>query len=742
MPKPARLRRPPPPYPRVVTLVTLCLIGALLYVAQEVLVPLALAVLLTFLLAPLVALLQRVRVGPVGVGRVPAVLVSVLLGVGVIGALLWAVESQFVDVVNKLPQYTQQIREKVVKLTSGGGTFGTIAEKLQTTYKAVSPPTTLPARVGPAATNPAAATNSAAAGTDGGGAESPAAPAPPADGGNVPAAHLPAPLAGATARPGAPTLPFVTPDNPLPVRVYAETPSLAGAVTGYLSKSLNPLATAFLVLVFVIFMLLGQEDLRDRMIRLAGTGQLDLTTEALDDAGHRVSRYLLAQSLVNGIYAVLVGAGLWVIGKTLGSGTPGGFPNVVLFGLLCGVFRFIPYVGPWLGAAMPLAIAFGFFPTNGVFFATLALFVVLEVTVSQVAEPVLYGSSTGLSAIAVLVAAAFWAWLWGPIGLLLSTPITVVLVVMGRYIPQLRFLPVLLGDEPALAAHARAYQRLAALDRDQATDVATAYAKEHGLAAAYDDVLLPALAMAEQNHHRGTLSRERYRFVRRHVRDLADELAELPEAAGGGGGGSGEAVRTSASGTATSPVVPDAAADPAGGRVVCVPASGLADEIAAGMLAAVLRRQGFDATALPARPRDGTDPWAAVAGVDAVCVSALPPAAAAHARRACKRVAALAGGGASPSAAATPGSGPAVVVGLWSPRDRPSAAPAGQSGTTAGEKSTTAKAVQPATDATPARPGGVPDAVRRRVACDDRTAVVDTLAAAVAAVRERLAGGN
>ena len=740
--KPRRSRSPgrqpsSPPYPRVVTFVLLCLVGALLYVAQEVLVPIALALLLSFLLAPLVALLQRVRVGRFGIGRVPAVLVSVLLGVGVLGGLLWAVETQVVDVINKLPTYQTQIREKISKFTSGGGTISKVTNSLEQTYKAVSPPTSRPAS--------GSATAPAGDGSTGAAAATAAPPAPPAEAANP----------GDGPPPGSAN-PKFTPDNPLPVREFPQEPSLGGSITTYLSKSLNPLTTAFIVFVFVIFMLLGQDDLRDRLIRLAGTAQLDVTTEALDDAGKRVSRYLLAQSIVNGTYAVLVGVGLWVIGKTLG-GTAGGFPNVVLFGLLCGVFRFIPYVGPWLGAAMPLAVAFGFFPTNGVFFATLGLFVTIEAVVSQVAEPLLYGSSTGMSAIAVLVAAAFWAWLWGPIGLLLSTPLTVVLVVIGRYVPQLQFITVLLGDEPALAPHARVYQRLAALDREQGGDVATNYLKEHGLAAAFDDVLLPALAMAEQNHHRGSLSRERYRFVRRNVKDLAEELADLPEAAAGAGK-EGELLPATTSsspsqavpsdrlpsgvlpGTATSPVVPDGPgttgdADRRRLKVLCVPAAGVADEIAADMVAVVLRRRGFDATAASARPRDGVDPLAAVNGVDVVCVSALPPAAAAHARRVCKRLKGDSGAGQRSAAdgPATTG-GPALVVGLWSPRDIPSAAPAGTTGSTAGERSTTAKAVGPAEDAAPGPPGHVPEAVRRRVACDDSVAVVSTLAAAVAEV--------
>ena len=237
----------------------------------------------------------------------------------------------------------------------------------------------------------------------------------------------------------------------------------------YLGGALHPLATAFLVIVFVIFMLLRREDLRDRMIRLVSSGRLNLTTTAVADATDRISSYLFSLAIVNLCYGGCVAGGLWIIGKLLGHGHP--FPNALLWGLLCGVSRFIPYVGVWVGAALPVALSFGLFPGYGVFFATAGMYATYELLVSQFVEPLLYGARTGMSTIAVLASAVFWAWLWGPVGLLLSTPLTVILVVIGKHVPQLQFLDILLGDEPVLEPPVRIYQRLLALDAEESAEL-------------------------------------------------------------------------------------------------------------------------------------------------------------------------------------------------------------------------------------------------------------------------------
>ena len=224
------------------------------------------------------------------------------------------------------------------------------------------------------------------------------------------------------------------------------------------SSAIHPLGTGLIVFILVIFMLLGREDLRDRMIRLMGAGQVNTTTQALSEAGGRTSQYLLSLAIVNLCFGALVAAGLWVIGMLLGSGQS--FPNVLLWGLICGFARFIPYVGTWVGASLPIALGFGLFKGYGVFGATLGMFLCYEGIISQVIEPKLYGSRTGMSTLAVLVSAIFWTWLWGPVGLLLSMPLTVILLVIGKYVPQLQFLDVILGDEPVLEPPVRLYQRL------------------------------------------------------------------------------------------------------------------------------------------------------------------------------------------------------------------------------------------------------------------------------------------
>src|SRR3954453_2419380 len=239
-------------------------------------------------------------------------------------------------------------------------------------------------------------------------------------------------------------------------------------------------------------MLLGREDLRDRVIRLIGQGRINVTTQAMDEAATRISRYLIAQCIVNGTYGLAISLGLWLIGLTFGHNSPG-FPNWFLWGLLTAILRFIPYIGPWIGAAFPIVLSLAVYHGMGVPLAVVGMFLVIELISNNFMEPWLYGSSTGISTVAILVAAVFWTWLWGPVGLLLSTALTVVLVVMGKYIPPLRFLDILLGDEAPLTPSARVYQRLLALDQEEAMELVRESLQESTLEQLYDEVLLPAL---------------------------------------------------------------------------------------------------------------------------------------------------------------------------------------------------------------------------------------------------------
>lgn len=604
-------------------LASIAILLALLYFGQEVLVPLALAVLFAFLLTPLVVRSERI-----GLGRVPSTLLVVLLALGLIGVLGWTVERRFVQIVDKLPDYRESIRTKVARLTRSGGVVEkvraeiqqTVAEPAATQASPATGPSTNPS--GDAATDAAAPlqTSRTEAGT------APAAVHVPSEGERGTAAALPRP----------------TPDDPLPVRLYPKPASGLELTGEYLGRIVGPLATAGLVIVFVIFMLVAREDLRDRLIRLVGDSSLHVTTQALDDAATRVSRFLIAQSIINASFGLSVAAGLWVIDLTLGGGRSG-LVTAVVAGLLCGVLRFVPYIGTWIGAALPLGLAFAAYPGNNVFLATVAMFVVIEVVISQVIEPNLLGSSTGLSPIAVLASAVFWTWLWGPIGLLLSMPLTVVLVVMGKYVPQLSFLDVLLGDEPVLDLPTRVYQRLIAGNDEEAAELAAEHLAETPLEAVYDQLLLPALAQAELDAHRGKLDDGRLVLVRQGIRDIAESLADrkvqedvadaaaqtvrdAKGAAGAENGGEAKQLRRT--------LMPDATIE-----VLCLPARSEGDAVAAMMLGRLLERRGYRVTLPGSAPL--TSEVAALASAskaDAIVISAMPPKAALNVRYVLKRI--------------------------------------------------------------------------------------------------------
>jgi hypothetical protein len=423
----------------------------------------------------------------------------------------------------------------------------------------------------------------------------------------------------------------------LPVRLYPTPATALDLVGQYFGKVLSPVATAGLVVVFIIFILIGRENLRDRMILLAGGGRLHVTTQALDDAATRVGRFLTAQSLINVSYGAVIALGLWIIDRAIGGGQ-GGVRTALLAGMICAVMRYVPYIGPWLGAAVPLGLAFAAFPGNGVFLVTLAMFVGIEVVVSQAVEPNVLGSSTGVSPMAVLVSAVFWTWLWGPIGLLLSTPLTVLLVVMGKYVPQLAVLDVLLGDEPALDPTTRIYQRLIAGDDEEAAEMALGYLTERPLETVYDQILIPALAQAECDWHRGKLDDARHLWIRQGLKEIVQALGEQQQgedaddaAAARVREAKGEADRSGPASEAPAPrpALPQGAAV----SVRCLPAHDEADQIVGRMLAQVLDRRGFavthpDTVSLASEMVDSVDPRT----TDILVISALPPKAALHAR--------------------------------------------------------------------------------------------------------------
>ncbi len=539
---------------KLLTLVAIVVAVAGLYLARTVLIPFALAVLFSFLLAPLVRRLERL-----GLWRLPSVLLVSVLVFAILAGLGYVVAGQVVQFAERLPEYRSAIEQRIESLQAGAGSwFGQATANIQRLSEDLT-------RKAPATTT-----------------------APTAD------------------------------VQPTPVQVVeGPTPPLEMIVEA-LGPLLGPLATAAIVVIFVIFILVQRQDMRDRLIRLAGEDRVDVTTQAMDDAARRISRYLLMQVAVNASLGVATAIGLSLIG----------LPNAILWGLLSGALRFIPYIGIWVSALLPITISLAVFPDSWwPPLAVAGLFITLEFVSGNFVEPLLYGGSTGISPLAVLVAAVFWAWLWGPIGLLLSTPLTVCLAVAGKYVPTLSFLDVLLGDRPVLDPPVRLYQRLLAERPDEAEDLAEECLEDHGLMEVYDDLLVPALHLAELDRHRGRLDNDRLIAVQRGMRELLTELADRAEELSGTSVGDPQ------------PMVAAETPPPANLQALCLPARDESDEIVAGMLAQVLTNAGIASRMLPANAMVGEmlDRMAAI-NPKIVCISAMPPEAMAKARYLCKRV--------------------------------------------------------------------------------------------------------
>ena len=528
-----------------------------LYFGRQALIPLALATVLAFLLAPVVGWLEKCRCG-----RLSAVAVVLVLAIALVGTLSWIVTGQLLNIVDQFPSYKANIHDRIQSL---GASHGSRLRNATNTVTELS--------------NELSAASESAMDRKAG----------KASGG-----------------------------RPIPVQV-TQPPSSAPQ---YLRTILGPLTglveTCVMVIVFTLFMLVKREDLRNRMIRLAGSSQMNVVTQALDDASRRLSRYLLLQFLVNAIYGLTVGGGTYWMG----------IPHALLWGVLGGLLRFVPYAGVPIAAAFPVALALALFPGWHQAALIFGLFIVLELITGNLVEPWLYSAHTGISSLAILVAAVFWTILWGPVGLILSTPLTVCIFLVGRYVPQLRFLDVLLGDEPGLPLEARFYQRLLALDQDEARHIAEIYLKEKPLESFYDSVLIPALALAEQDRHLNSLEAETASFISQSVRELIEELGErspnhnepLMFDPGGGNGTDPDNANQS--------------------RVsfVCIPAGDQADELVALMIGQLLERSGCDVRYMSFAPAAELLDEMAKDITDIAVVSALPPFAVGQARTLCKRL--------------------------------------------------------------------------------------------------------
>lgn len=430
---------------RAIALASVILVVAGLYLGREVLIPFTLAILVTFLLNPLV-----IRVRRWGLGHVAAVAVVGSAAAVFAGTLVAFVALQLADLVDSLPSYLHNAQDRLESLLNP---IRSMAGKLSESVKEITS-TTAAAETAETATS-----------------------------------------APVSAKP-------------------VDTAEQVGFFTAALQTIAAPFVLFGIVAILTGTMLIQGSDLRDRLLRLIGDTQITLTTKALDDVAERVSRYLLTQTLLNGGAGAVVAAALMLIGV----------PSALLWALLWALLRFLPFVGPWLGALMPVLTAFGVSESWAQPLATIALFIVIETILNSILEPWLYGSGTGLSPLAVIAAAIFWAWLWGWVGLLLATPMTVCLAVLGRYVDQLSFLHILLGDEPVLKPSTQLYQRLLSGQYDESYKLIQHFAQSRPLLAVFDQILVPALRRIDADRRAGLIDADAaargYTLIDRAIHEL------------------------------------------------------------------------------------------------------------------------------------------------------------------------------------------------------------------------------
>ncbi|SFV26061.1 AI-2E family transporter [Hyphomicrobium facile] len=432
----------------------------ILYYGSSVLMPLALAGLLSFVLTPAIRLLKQA-----GVPKVPAVIAVVVISIAAIGGVGVVVGGQISDLLERIPSYEYNLLKKVSSVRSASVESG-VLERARSTLNDLQAELSR-SDSGKRSAVPAAPDGTAAV-------------------------------------------------KPIPVEIHQPPEPVLDKTVSLIRPLISPLATTGLIVLFLFFILAQREDLRDRFLRLAGKGDLQRTTVALDDAGDRLSRFFIIQGLLNTSFGVFIGLCLWAMG----------LPNPVLWGVLAGLMRFVPFIGSVIASVFPIILAAAIDPGWSLVLWTAALFLVSEVMAGEVIEPMLYGRNTGLSPVAVVVATLFWTLLWGPVGLILATPLTVCLMVLGKHVEALRFLEILFGDEPALEPHERLYQRVLAGDGVEAIEVAEQSMKEMPLIRYYDDVALKALSMAYEDASAGRLSADEITEVKDAIDDVVDGLSE------------------------------------------------------------------------------------------------------------------------------------------------------------------------------------------------------------------------
>jgi predicted PurR-regulated permease PerM len=537
-----------------------------LFFARDLLVPFAFALTLAFLLAPAVSRLEDRHVP-----RVLAVVITGVLAFTVICGVGYVVARQLLNVASDLPAYRLSIQKKIASVHSSAG------QSLEKAFIAV---------------------------------EDIGADLATGSGNATPSLQKPVPQAQ-------------------PVRVVGPDRTQLESTAEFLMRFLRPIGTFGIVIVFTVYLLLKREDLRHRILLLAGIGRIRLMTQALEDATTRISQYLFFQATVNAAYGTLFGFGLFLIG----------IPNATLWGVLAGMLRIIPYVGTTTALALPLIVSVALSPSWGPPLLVIGLFLTLGLTTTNFVEPWLFSSRTGISSLALLAMAIFWTLLWGWPGLILSTPLTVCIVVLGRYVPQMSFLHTLLGTDAELSAEALFYERLLAMDQQEAHAVANRFLEGKTLVELYDSVLMPALALVEQDRHQGVLDDVRCNFFFLSIGELLAELTDYHQKETGDSGFRAPGFS----------MQEDFA-------VVCISASDQADELTTHMLVQLMEQASHQTLYLPASVSSEILGALANEPDTVIFISALPPFAFSQARTICQRV-----------RSHLPHN--RIVIGLWSPTE-------------------------------------------------------------------------
>jgi predicted PurR-regulated permease PerM len=550
-----------PNWQRAIVVLAGSVVGALtigaMYWAQAVFIPVALAIFFTFMLNPLVLWLQRR-----GLGRVFSVLTVVTASALVVLGMVWLLATQIAGLAAELPKHSDNIRAKVRtvrELLNAGSGLDKISDEIKT--ELTTPKT-------------------------------------------------PEGKEGASAAP--------SPSRPVPVELQSSVPSWMTGIGGIAGSLLEGLAQFALAFILVVFMLLNREDMRDRIIRLAGKNQVTMTTKALDEAGQRISKFLLMQAIVNGTFGIAVSIGLLALRVEY----------AILWGFVGAVLRYVPYIGPWVAAVLPISVSIMMAEHWGTVLGVVGLFLVIELISNNVMEPLLYGQSMGVSEVALLVAAAFWAFLWGPIGLVLSAPLTVCMVVLGRYVPQLQFIDILMSDQPALDTDVRFYQRALARDPDEASELVLDRVKQDHGEQVFDELLIPALSYAKGDRERDYVSEEDETFLLKVVDDILTDLSTQTLVL---------ASMTNPDGTARCD--PSQEGGIAKAKFLACAARDRSDFMALSMLRQLLPSDRWDMEIMPLESlsselverAEETKP-------SLICIASLPPGGLSHTRYLCKRL--------------------------------------------------------------------------------------------------------